>query len=348
MHTPPFGARIMRFVFRKAAAIAALVVFGLALLPRSTHADTVYAVSFTTGELIQYDSADPSGTRTTLLTGGSLVSPAALIYGPDGNLYIGEDGDGSTFAPRISKFEPATLTLSTVYAFSGFEVFPASFAFQGNDLLIGRNPFFGNTGPIVKLTNATGGTPAVSDYTTGGTLASSPGIALASDGRLYVSDQTYNFTSSIASGPVKRFDASGTSVGELIADGSSGLAGPTGLAISGNTLFTASVMNGDILQTDLTTDITTTFASTGSTFEAGPLALLPDTSLLVGSPSGNGSIYHFGTGGTLLSTFASGLGQVGGIATVTAVPEPSTLGLAAAGAFASAFWLRRRRASNRE
>ncbi len=348
MHTPPFGARTMRFVFHKAAAVAAVIILASALLPRAASADTVYAVSFSTGELIQYDTTDPSGTRTTLLTGGSLVSPAALIYGPDGNLYIGEDGDGSTFAPRISKFEPATLTLSTVYEFSGFEVFPASFAFQGNDLLIGRNPFYSNTGPIVKLTNATGSTPAISDYTTGGSLASSPGIALAADGRLYVSDQTYNFTSSIASGPVKRFDASGTSIGELIADGSSGLAGPTGMAITGNTLYTASVMNGDILQTDLTTEITTAFATTGSPFEVGPLALLPDDSLLAGSPSGNGNIYHFGTDGTLLSTFASGLGQVGGIATITVVPEPSTLGLAAAGAFVSAFWLRRRRASNRE
>ncbi len=334
----------MRSVFSKCIAIMAWLSFSLFLLTGRATAEMVFAVSFTTGELIQYDSTDPSGTRTTLLPGGSLVSPAALIYGPDGNLYIGEDGDGSTFAPRISKFEPATLTLSTVYAFSGFEVFPASFAFQGNDLLIGRNPFFGNTGSIVKLSNATGGTPAISDYTTtGGSLASSPGIALAADGRLYVSDQTYNFTSSIASGPVKRFDAFGTSVGELIADGSSGLAGPTGMAISGNTLYTASVMNGDILQTDLTTDITTAFASTGTPFEVGSLALLQDTSLLVGSSSGNGNIYHFGTDGTLLSTFASDLGQVGGIAII---PEPKNISLITACLLLSVMFRRRQKANS--
>ncbi|MFM1904078.1 MAG: hypothetical protein RLZZ440_1978, partial [Planctomycetota bacterium] len=171
----------------------ALVVLAACLAALPARADTVYAVSFSTGELISYDSADPTGTRTTLLTSGSLVSPAALALGPDGNLYIGEDGDGSTFAPRISKYEPTTLTLSTVYAFGAFEVFPGSLAFQGNDLLIGRNPFFSNTGPIVKLANATGGPLAVSDYTTGSSLASSPGLALAPDGRLYVSDQTYNF-----------------------------------------------------------------------------------------------------------------------------------------------------------
>ena len=320
--------RVARF-----AIPAAILVLLIAARPAA--ADTVYVTSFTTGELISYDSANPAGTQTVLLPAGSIIQPSAVAVGPDGNLYIGENGDGSTYAPRISKYEPATLTLSTVYPFAGFEVFPGSLVFQGTDLLIGRNPFFGNTGPIVKLENATGGLLALSDYTAGGSLASSPGLALAADGRLYVSDQTYNFISGIASGPVKRFDDAGSYVGEVIADGADGLAGPTGLAINGTTLYTASIMNGSILQTDLTTDTTTAFATTGGPFEVGSLALLSDGSLLAGSPSGSGNIYHFGTDGTLMSTFASGLGQVGGIATV-AVPEPASAslvvcGLAAAG-----------------
>jgi hypothetical protein len=90
-------------------------------------------------------------------------------------------------------------------------------------------------------------------------------------------------------------------------------------------------MTGAVLQTDLGTDITTTFASTGGAFEVGPLALLADGTLLAGSPSGSGSIYHFGTNGTLLSTYASGLGQVGGIVAVAAVPEPASITLAAGG-----------------
>lgn len=290
----------------------------------SLTADTVYAVSASTGELIQYDSGDPAGTRTTLLPGGSLVQPVGMAIGPDGNLYIGENGDGSTFAPRISKYEPATLTLSTVYPFASFDVFPGSLVFQGNDLLIGRNPFFGNTGAVVKLANATGGALAISNYTSGGSLASSPGVALAADGQLYVSDQNYNFGTSIASGPVKRFDASGAYVAELIADGASGLAGPSGLLIDGTTLYTASYMNGVILQTDLGTGTTSTFGTTGSPFEAGALALLGNGDLLMGSISGTtGNIYQFGSDGTLVGTFASGLGEIGGIAVV---PEPAALG----------------------
>ena len=130
-------------------------------------------------------------------------------------------------------------------------------------------------------------------------------------------------------------------MGEVIASGSSGLAGPTGLVISGSTLYTASIMTGTVLRTDLSTDVTTSFASAGGVFEVGTLALLADGGLLAGSPSGSGSIYRFGTDGTLLETYASGLGQIGGIATVAAVPEPGGVTLAVGG-LAVLGWLARR------
>jgi sugar lactone lactonase YvrE len=308
---------------------------------RPARAETVYVTSFTTGEIIRYDSANPAGTKTVLSGSGSLTQPAALAFGPDGNLYVGECGDGATIAPRIAKFDLGTSTLSTVVAFGAFDVFPGSFAFKGNDLLVGRNPFFGNTGPIVKVTDATGNIVSVGDYTSGGDLASSPGLALAADGSLYVSDQTYNFQTGIAIGPVKRFDAAGAYVGEVIASGSSGLSGPTGLVISGSTLYTASVMAGTVLQTNLGTDFTQPFANAGSSFSVGALARLADGSLLAGNPSFTGEIYRFGTDGTLLDTYATGLGQIGGIA-VAPVPEPSTIALAVAGGIAAVVRLRRR------
>jgi hypothetical protein len=317
--------------------VAVLVLLAVAVVP--CQADTVYTTSFTTGALVRYDSSNPAGTATVLSGSGVLLRPAAIAVGPDGNLYIGEDGDLATIAPRISRYTVATGSLTVVHTFASFDVFPGSLAFNGTDLLVGRNPFFSNTGPIVKLANATGGPVSVSDYTSGGGLASSPGLALGGDGRLYVADQTYNFGTGIASGPVKRFDSTGGYVGEVIASGSSGLAGPTGLAITGSTLYTASIMTGSVLRTDLTTDVTTSFASAGGPFEVGSLALLADGSLLAGSPSGSGSIYHFGAGGALLSTYASGLGQIGGI---VAVPEPTVAAVAAVGAIVGACGLRRR------
>jgi hypothetical protein len=303
--------------FFAAAAATAVMLAG------SGRAETVYFTSYSTGALVRYDTTNPAGTITAVSPSGSTTNPAALALGPDGNLYIGQDGDGASIAPSISRFNLTTNTLSTVYTFSSFDVFPGSLAFKGSDLLVGRNPFFANTGPIVKLTNVTGGTVGVSDYTTGGSLASSPGIALAADGSLYVSDQTYNFISGQATGPVKRFDASGTYVGELIADGASGLSGPTGLAIKGTTLYTASIMTGAILQTNLLTDVTTAFASAGGSFEVGALAILSNGEIIAGSPSGSGTIYDFAVNGALLGSFATGFGQIGGIAVVptAAVPE---------------------------
>jgi len=328
-------------VSRLRCVFAILAGAMVACLPATSRADIAYFTSFTTGALVRYDTTNPAGTATVLSGSGSTVKPGALALGPDGNLYIGEAGDGATYAPRISRFNLSNNSLSIVHTFAAFDVFPGSLAFRGSDLLIGRNPFFQNTGPIVKLAGATGGVLAVSDYTTGGSLASSPGLALAADGSLYVSDQTYDAISGQASGPVKRFDPSGAYVGEVVASGSNGLSGPTGLAINGSTLFAASIMAGTVVQTNLTTDVTSPFGSAGGQFGVGSLALLSDGGLLAGNPSGNGAIYRFGSDGTLLDTYSTGLGQIGG---VVAVPEPSAVLLAVAGvACTSLRWLRSRR-----
>jgi len=322
---------LLRFLTLAAAVIAC---------PVAARADTVYVTSFTDGGLYRYDSSNLAGPRQTLSGTGVMTNPSALAVGPDGNLYIGESGNGGSVAPSIRKYDVATGTLSTVITFA-YDVFPGSIAFKGTDMLIGRNPFYGNTGPIQKLTGWNGGTVSVTDYTSGVLLASSPGLAVAADGTLYVSDMSYNFVSGTATGPVKTFSASGSFASVLIADGQDGLAGPTGLVLSGSTLFTASIMNGSILSTDLGTGITSMFSSTSlGTFEAGVLALLSDGNLLVGSPSGSGNIYRIGTDGALLDTFATGLGQIGGIAVV---PEPSLLAVGLGGAGCMAGWLRLRR-----
>ena len=329
MRFPPAGFIVVTLAFTALAPIA--------------RGDLVYATSFSTGELIRYDLTDPVGSRTVLIPSGTMTRPSAAAIGPDGNLYIGVDGDGASVAPSIERYDVAGGTLSSVHTFASFDVFPGSLVFDGDDLLVGRNPFFGNTGSILRLTNVTGGTVTVSERTTGGSLASSPGLAIAPDGRLYVADQTYDFLSGVASGSVKRFDAAGVFLGEVVADGAAGLAGPVGLAIRGTTLYTGSIMNGAVLRTDLASDATTTFGTTGNPFEVGALALLSDGGLLAGSPSGfTGNIYRFAADGSLLSGFASGLGQIGGLATV-AVPEPAMNPLAAGGMAAAAWLVRQSR-----
>jgi hypothetical protein len=330
-----------RSLFRSLATAIVATAAAIALAG-AVRADTVYFSSFTTGLITRFDSADPAGTMTTVADLTTSAQPAPLAWGPDGNIYIGANGDGGAIPPTIVRFNPGTSALDGVHVFASPEVFPGSLAFKGSDLLVGRNPFFGNTGPIVRLTNVTGGTVAVSDYTVGGSLASSPGLALAADGQLYVSDQTYSFITFIASGPVKRFDASGNYVGEVIGSGSSGNFGPTGLAISGSTLYTASIMTGTVLQTNLGTDVTGTFGSAGSPFAVGPLAILSNGDILAGSPSGSGFIYRFNASGSLIDTISTGQGQIGGLV-VAPVPEPGTLALAGCGVALAWRTLRRQR-----
>ncbi len=319
------STKIQRLGLRAGASIAMIAA---AVLGGRAAADTVYAVSFSLGQLIRYDTSDPAGTRTALTSAGALAQPAGMVMGPDGHLYIGLGGNGSTIAPSVSRFNLATNTLTSVHTFASSRLFPGSLAFRGSDLLVGRNPNFANTGPVVRLANAVTGSVTASDYTSGGSLASSPGLALAADGSLYVSSQTYNGVSGVASGPVLRFDAAGNYVGEAIAGGAgTGLYGPTGLAISGNTLFTASIMTGTVLRTNLATGVTTAFANTGVPFEASTLAVLSDGGLLVGSAD-SGSIYRFDGAGSLVSTYASGLGAIGAL---VVVPAPGAIALALVG-----------------
>jgi sugar lactone lactonase YvrE len=341
---PCLAAR--RSLLRLLTSVAALVVAVLAC-PLPGRADTVYFTGLNTGGLYRYNSSASVPALDTLVAPGSpdaFNSPTGLAVGPDGNLYIAESGIYQSAQPAIRKYEVTSGSVSLVTMLASGPgpagVTPAAIAFTpSGDMLVGRNPFNQNVGPIQRVSGWNGGPVNVTDYTIGGSLASSPGIAVAADGTLYVSDMTYNFGTGSATGPVKTFASSGSFASVLIADGQSGLAGPIGLALSGSTLFTASNKNGMILRTDLGTLTTGSFSSV-PVDQAGVLALLSDGDLLVGSPSGSGNIYRIGTDGVVSGTFASGLGQIGGIA---AVPEPSLLAVGLGGAGCMAGWLRRRR-----
>jgi hypothetical protein len=323
-------------------SLVALLV-SLALVSRA-RADFVYALSNNDGQVIRYQTSDPGGT-VTVVRPATGSQAAGLTLGPDGNLYVGEWGDFGDIAPSITRIELANNNATTtVHSFGATGWYPGALVFRNaTDLLVGRAPLpLFAPGPVVRVNNATGGTITVSDYTSGSTLAGSPGLALAADGTLYVSDQTYDVGSGISTGPVKRFTAAGAFVEEVIASNTSNLAGPTGLAIIGNTLFTASIMNGRVLQTNLLDDTTTDFSAPLGLYQASPLAPLSDGGLVLGSAGGAGSIYRLDSSGQLVGTFNSGLGTIGGLV-VAPVPEPATAVTAAAGLVALAAWLRRRR-----
>lgn len=315
--------------------LLALVIIAATLTTAvRSDADTVYVVSKSTNKLLRFDSTSP-GSVTTLASG--LYAPSALAMGSDGNLYIAEWGDGETIDPRISRFDLASQQLSVVATLDyATQQNPSSIAFrpasQGGEMLVGRL----GPGPILKVTGWSGTSASVSQYTTGLPLDGGLGLATDVNGNLYVSNALYSFNPALgfaaASGPIVRFDAVGEYAAQIVPDGSAqgGLSGPTGLLLSGQTLYSTSVMNGKVFSTDLVSQVTTEFATTGYEFEAGPIARLSDGSLLVGSVSGqSNTIYKFSPAGSLSGYLANtDFGQVGGI---VAVPEPATLVLAATG-----------------
>jgi sugar lactone lactonase YvrE len=346
---------IRRFV----PLIAALAILATAA---SVQAETVYFVSKDTGALYQLNTV---GGGITPLTGtNTFPNATALAMGPDGNLYVGDATNGGS----IQRYAMAGGAVSSVVtlngagpAFSGAPVNPGAIAFTaGGTMLVGRNPqvaFFPGSleawpaGPVLSVDGwRTGESPSISAFTSGTAQNYSPGLALASNGTLYASNSLYDPLTFIMTGNVLRFDASGAYQGVVAADGSAsgGLYGPTGLVVSGNLLFTASTMDGNIYKTDLdnpnTATNTTPFASTAGVF-IGPLAMLSDGNLLtayVGGALGRGTIFRFDTTGSLVDSY--GGSEYGAIGGVVAVPEPATITLTAAGAACLALWrLRRRR-----
>jgi hypothetical protein len=327
-------------VGRIAAAGLRVSVVLACLTQAGARADLAYFVSKTTGGLYSLDTSNAGAGIATLAPAGTFTSPAALALGPDGNLYVGDSVGGG----RVARYVVATGSVATVASLSGSgPASPGAIAFrpgsQGGDMLVGRNPetaFYSYpTGPVLKVSAwGVGQTAAVQGYTTGASLDYSPGLAVAADGTLYVSNSLYDITTYAMTGNVLKFDPSGSYQTAVTADGSGsgGLFGPSGLALVGTSLYVASTMNGYVYKTDLANPNTATntaaFAYAGGDY-IGPLAALSDGSLLVGSVSGPaGLIYEFDSSGSMTGYFgASSYGQIGGIA-VAPVPEPGAATLA--------------------
>lgn len=314
-------------------------------------ADIVYFVSKSDGGLYTFNTAGGPGGPVTSLSGagpGTFTNASALALGPDGNLYIGDETDGGS----VRRYMLPNGGVSTVVSLSGSNppfgsglVAPAAIAFTpGGSMLVGRSPEKRSVnypaGQVLEVVGWNGGSPTVQNYTSGTALNFQAGLAVAPNGGLYASNATYGPIN--LEGNVVGFDASGV-YQSVVADGAGvGRFGPAGLALSGNSLYIASIhislfpvyeFYGDIYKTDLTdpnlATNTSTFASiTGDVM--GPLSLLSDGGLLAGSVLGpEGRIYQFGSNGALVNTFNLGgdYGQIGGL---VAVPEPGAMLLAAA------------------
>lgn len=364
-------------MFRVFTSLFTAAAIACAALVATARGDTVYVVSQSTGGLFRFDASDPAGTLAVISAPGAFTNPTALALGPDGNLYVGESGNGDTVVPRISRVvvTGSTATITSVVTLTGTDqtmygtsgrLAPAAIAFRrqsdGGEMVVGRNPetLYGqSTGPLVKVTDWNTAQPTVSTYTSGVSLNSSPGLAVsAGDGSLYVSNSVYGGGGQGISGQVERLNATldpASFVSTVVSGSSSPIAnfGPTGLAVFGSTLYSASTNSSSVYATNLLTDQTSLLGriepdfSTAFGYDVGPLARLSNGDLLTGSVSGfNPSLYLVSASGTgqLLTPFYTyaDFGSIGGIA-IAPVPEPTGLALAVAAAAGLGWHCMRRR-----
>lgn len=342
-----------------------LVAAATVVTPGSVRGEWVYAISKSTNKLVRFNSANTvnvldqgqSTPVTTLVSG--LLQPSGIALGPDGRLYIAEWGDGAAIAPRISRYDIATNQWAPLVSLNAStQAQPAAIAFRpaglGGQMLVGRVGTFGGSGEgsIVQISGWNTGSPTVSPtaYNTGITLNGSSGLAVAADGTTYVSNSQYSSFSGnpILVGNVVSLNAAGAFQQQIAADNvfSDGLSGPAGLILDGTSLFIGSVTNSKVFRTNLTTTTTTEFGTLGANvfFEVGPIAKLANGSILAASVSGSGVISIFESSGALssLGYTSPEFGQLGGIV-LAPVPEPGSIGLAAAGLGGLAWAIRRRR-----
>jgi hypothetical protein len=360
-------------LFARLLAVAPILV----AFATPARADTVYVVSQSTGGLFRFEASNPAGTITVISAPGTFDTPTALALGPDGHLYVGESGSDPAFAPRIRRVivTGSTATISTAVILTGTDqsiygesgkLAPAAITFRrpsdGGQMLVGRNPepqLGQSTGPVVKVTDWNTEKPTVVNFTIGTALNSSPGLAVsASDGALYVSNSAYGGGGQSIVGQVERFDAAvnpALFVSTVVSGSGNPIAnfGPTGLAVFGSTLYSASTQSSSVYATNLTTGQTSLLGTIQPDFaiafgfDVGALARLSNGDLLTGSVSGfNPSLYLVPASGTgqLLNpyfTYAD-FGSIGGIALVP-VPEPTALALAATAAVGLGWRCSRRR-----
>lgn len=239
-------------------------------------------------------------------TGGNLLVPGGLTFGPDGNLYLGSVGNS-----RVLKYDGVTGANLGIFVptGSGGLAAPAGIAFgpDGNLYVSSQG-----TSQVLKYDGATGAFLGVFVTAGSGGLAAPDGLTFGPDGNLYVNSQ--------GSLQILKYDGkTGALIGTFVPAGSGGLVVPGGLTFGpdGN-LYVTSIGNRMVLKYNGTTGASLgTFVTTGSGGLLGPTGLVfgPDGNLYVSSSASGRVLKYSGTTGASLGTFVT-LGS-GGLITPT-------------------------------
>jgi streptogramin lyase len=348
---------MIQFGRNRVRVLAALAVLALGVTPATACAGFLVS-SINTGQVLAYDSTTGAFNGVFVGAGsGGLSAPYELVFGPNGNLYVGAPGVGvlefnGTTGAFIANLVPAgTAGLNYPYGLT--------FGPNGNLFVASRGSGPNQFGQILEFDGTTGVPIGNGVFVQGSSdgLHDPTDLTFGPNGNLFVVDsQTANV--------LEYNGTTGAFVTTFVTAGSGGLNTALGLTFgpNGNLFVTNNAsgasFTGQVLEYNGTTGaFVTDFVSAGSGGLNGPAGLVfgPNGNLFVTSydgRTGGGVLEYDGTTGTFVRDFVTGgsggLNDPLGVAFSPAVvvPEPPSWGLLGSGGalcLAGYVWQRHRR-----
>ncbi len=275
------------------------LVVAAAVLVASGQAQSRLFVSNDGTNVLAYNGSTGASQGVFVPTGGNLLVPSGVTFGPDGNFYLGSFANS-----RVLKFDGVTGASMGVFVTtgSGSLTLPAGIAFGPDGNLYVSSQ--GNS-RILKYDGATGASLGTFVATGVGGLTAPDGLTFGPDGNLYVNSQ----------GSLQILKYNGTTgafIGTFVTAGSGGLLVPGGLAFGpdGN-LYVTSIGNAMVVKYDGATGAPLgTFVTTGSGGLLAPSGLTfgPDGNLYVSSLNSRVLRYNGRTGASMGAFVTTGSG----------------------------------------
>jgi DNA-binding beta-propeller fold protein YncE len=273
---------------------------------------------------------------------GGLHGPTGMAIGPDGNLYV---ANASAGANNILKFNGQTGAPLGVFA-SGLNG-PTALRYDSVDGNFYTTNFGNFAGTTVSKINSAG--TVLGTFGTGHNLPTS--LAVDGTGNIYVGE--------FGTGTVNKYDPTGN----LLATGTVPSVGNLSFNPNNNQLLAAAVVSDQIYSWDGTNAHQPTVSlNINETAVAGQIGAPPPVNMFVGGQvytdathslvysTGLGTVLRYTDGNSTPTPFSSfflldpvnGV-SIGDVLFTNAVPEPSSIALAALGAAGVVFWRRRNR-----
>jgi DNA-binding beta-propeller fold protein YncE len=303
------------------------LAFKLVLLASAAgQAATTFLVSSFESSTIDHYSA--SGLHLGSVTGTTFSGPQGIQRGPDGLLYVADEGNN-----RIVRIDASTMSYHSTFVAGGGLNGPTGMAFdsQGNVLVASFNS------DSIRRYNSAGaylGDLFLPGF--GGLNGPDVGLTIGPDGSLYVP--------SFWSNSILRYDATNGNFLGQFANSSSGLSQPRTILWRNGLMYVSSDNGNKVLRFQASTGLFLgNFVASGSggLFGASGMAFDDQGNLLVTSWRNDRVLRFDGVTGAYMNDLAGpGNGGINGPTFIHAVPEPVTLAALGAGL---AMFLKRRR-----